>query len=47
MCVFVYLRLLCAFVVVIVVVFGARQLKSKPDEHLHIKKISQIRLGSS
>lgn len=44
LCVFVYLRLLSAFVVV---VFGARQLKSKLDEHLHIKEISQIRLGSS
>lgn len=43
--VFVYLRLLCAFVVV--VVFDARQLKSKLGEHLHIKEISQIRLGSS
>lgn len=45
LCVFVYLRLLCALIVV--VVFGARQLKSKLDEHLHIKEISQIRLGSS
>lgn len=39
---FVYSRcfLYCVFVV------AARQLKSKLDEHLHIKEISQLRLGS-